>query len=180
MIQKYIALIRGINVGGNSKVSMSELKKSVESHGFTAVSTYINSGNVIFETEISDATALVATFEQMLLSDFGVNTRVAIISAEELKKAVKNAPVWWDSDVESKHNSIFVIPPASAESIMSEVGDIKPEYEKVAHYSNVIFWSAPLSTFSRTRWSNIVGTKSYKDITIRNANTTKKLSSLVD
>jgi uncharacterized protein (DUF1697 family) len=71
-----------------------------------------------------------------------------------------------------------VIPPAEASSIIADVGAVKPEYEKVAAYETVIFWSAPLATFSRTRWSKIVGTKAYQDVTIRNANTARKLLEL--
>ena len=79
-----------------------------------------------------------------------------------------------------KHNAIFVIPPATAQQIAQLVGEAKPEYEQVDFYENVIFWSAPLKTFSRTRWSKIVQSKqAYNAITIRNYNTTQKLAQLV-
>ena len=55
---KYVALLRGINVGGNNKVSMTELKTCLEEAGFENVSTYINSGNVLFESEANDAVKL--------------------------------------------------------------------------------------------------------------------------
>jgi glutamate synthase domain-containing protein 1 len=62
--------------------------------------------------------------------------------------------------------------------VFKEVGEIKPEYEKVGYYGRVIFWSAPVETFSRTRWSKIVGSSVYGSITIRNANTINKILKL--
>ena len=176
----YIALFRGINVGGNNKVSMAELKIAATAVGFQNVSTYINSGNVIFESDSTNLAALSDAFEALTKKVFGVTTRVSVISAAELADALKAAPDWWDTDPASKHNAIFVIAPASPDHIAAEVGDIKPEYEKVAIHGNVIFWSAPLKTFSRSRWSKIVGTEAYHNITIRNANTAKKLLVLTE
>lgn len=175
---KYIALLRGINVGGNNKVSMADLKGCFEKAGFLYVMTYINSGNVIFESEETDVEILTKRCEEILNAEFGFPIRTGVICADELKSALEHAPQWWGDDPDSKHNTIFVIPPAKANRIMEEVGTIKPEYEKVDSYHNVIFWSAPIKTFSRTRWSKIVGTRAYQDITIRNANTARKLLEL--
>jgi uncharacterized protein (DUF1697 family) len=176
---KYVALLRGINVGGNNKVPMADLKKSFEKAGFRNISTYINSGNVLFESDEEDPSLLVWKCRSFLEQDFGFSINLSIISAVSLRESLENAPDWWDRDPDSKHNAIFVIPPASAEDIIGEVGAAKPEYEMVAGYQQVIFWTAPLATFSRTRWSKIVGTRAYQDITIRNSNTARKLLELV-
>ena len=67
----------------------------------------------------------------------------------------------------------------TAAEICAHVGTVKEEYEKAASYGNVIFWSAPMATFSRTRWSKISKDKTmYRAITVRNANTALKLSEL--
>lgn len=176
---KYIALLRGINVGGKSKVSMPELKKSFESLGYENVSTYINSGNVIFDSNDQEATLIQQKCEEAIMRQFGFHVACCVLSKTDLLKALDHAPSWWDVDKDAKHNALFVIAPETAERIMQEVGEAKTEYEKVSAYGQIIFWSAPLTTFSRTRYSKIVGTKSYQSITIRNANTTKKLASLV-
>lgn len=63
---RYIALLRGINVGGNNKVSMGELKQAFESLGFTNVSTYINSGNVIFDSRETNEVKLVRMCEDSI------------------------------------------------------------------------------------------------------------------
>jgi uncharacterized protein (DUF1697 family) len=96
-----------------------------------------------------------------------------------LRDALAHAPDWWNTDKDSKHNAIFVIAPATAASVRAEVGEAKPAYERVACHGKVIFWTAPLATFSRTRWSKITQHKAaYNATTIRNANTTLKLLEL--
>lgn len=175
---KFIALLRGINVGGKNRVAMPELRACFESAGFTNVSTYINSGNVIFESTEKSTAKLVAMCEAAIEKQFGFHIICSVIAAHELRDALEHAPAWWDNG-EGKHNAIFVIAPKTADEIMAEVGEAKPEYEKVAAYEPIIFWSAPLETFSRTRYSKIVGTKAYNYITIRNANTTKALQNLL-
>jgi uncharacterized protein (DUF1697 family) len=177
---KYIALLRGINVGGNNKVSMAELKQCFESLGFENVQTYINSGNVIFDEPETDIASLVETCERAIEKSFGFHVICSVISSTDLHQAVSNAPEWWGIENDDKHNAIFVIPPVTTAEIMEKVGEAKPEYEKIASYGQVIFWSAQLKTFSRTRYSKIVGTSMYKSVTIRNANTTKKLVELTN
>lgn len=177
-MKKYIALLRGINVGGKNKISMQELKGVFEENGFQDVSTYINSGNVIFSAQDAECELLQSKCEGMIFARFNMDISVIVISAEDVYEALRNAPEWWDNDKESKHNVMFVIPPVTVEEVYLAVGEIKPEYEKVGHFNRVIFWSAPIKTFSRTRWSKVVGSSVYGSITIRNANTVKKLVEL--
>ena len=177
-MNRYVILLRGINVGGKNTVSMKELKELLEKSGFLDVTTYINSGNIIFSSEISDMLLLKSTCEALLLEKFSLKLSVMILSANDLIEALEHAPDWWNNDTESKHNAIFVIPPASVQDIFLEVGEGKPEYESVGYFGQVIFWTAPLKTFSRTRWSKVVGSSVYNSITIRNANTAIKLAEL--
>lgn len=176
---RYIALLRGVNVGGKNRVVMATLKARFEQHGFKDVSTYLNSGNVIFSSEGRDVLQLTEDCEKLIEAEFGLKIIVTVVSAKELLEALEQMPDWWNVDKESKHNVIFVIPPTTTEEVINSVGEAKIEYEKVAHYERVIFWSAPIKTFSRSRWSKVVGTKMYSRITIRNANTVNKLAELV-
>lgn len=177
---RYVAVLRGINVGGKNKVAMSDLKTCFESAGFINTMTYINSGNVIFDSEETDAIKLIRKCEGIIEKKFGFPIRVAVIDINILREALEHAPEWWGDDPSSKHNAVFVIPPATAIDVIEAVGKRQPEYERFYAYEDIIFWSAPLKTFSLTRWSKVVGTKAYQDITIRNANTTKKLATFVD
>lgn len=175
---RYILLLRGINVGGNNTVPMPELKRHLAANGLEDVITYINSGNIIFSSDETDLMLLKRTCERLIHERFGLDLNVMVISADDYREALAHAPEWWCSDPESKHNAIFVIPPATVTDVYETVGAAKPEFEKVAHYGQVIFWSAPISTFTRTRWLGIVGSACYASVTIRNGNTARKLAEL--
>lgn len=174
---KFIALLRGINVGGNNKVAMADLRSCFKKAGYKNVVTYINSGNVIFDSTETNLVKHVEKCEKAIEKWFGFHVVCSVISAADLQTALNQAPKWWNTGG-GKHNAIFVIAPKKVDEIMSDVGEAKPEYEKVAACQPIIFWSAPIKTFSRTRYSKIVGTKAYRSITIRNANTTLKLAEL--
>lgn len=133
---------------------------------------WLNGENVSSKSEIRKKC------ESAIADKFNLNIFVTIISAKDLSAALRNAPTWWDKDIDSRHNAIFVIPPATVTEIIEQVGIAKPEYEQVSYYGQVIFWSAPIKTFSRTRWAKIVGKSAYHNVTIRNANTTKKILQL--
>ncbi|HEY5556867.1 DUF1697 domain-containing protein [Acetobacterium sp.] len=179
-MEKYIAFMRGVNVGGKNKIPMPELKELFEQNGFDDVVTYINSGNIIFSSDNTNEKKLKEELEGLIANKFQLNIPIIIVSVNDLLTAFNHAPSWWgqDKDKDSKHNAIFILPPTTVDEVFKEVGAIKPEYEKVDHYGRVVFWSAPIKTFSRTRWSKVVGSSVYNSITIRNANTVKKLLQL--
>lgn len=179
-METYIALLRGINVGGKNKISMTELRTVFEESGFKDVVTYINSGNIIFKSYNNNELELKSQCEISIKDRFDLDIPVTIISAVDLSNAMQNAPAWWDNNSLSKNNVIFVIQPVIAKELIEQIGVAKPEYEQVSYHGQVIFWSAPLKTYSRTRWSKIAGKPAYKSITIRNANTTKKLLQLIE
>lgn len=176
---RYVALLRGVNVGGNNKVPMAELKEAFAEYGFADVSTYINSGNILFSSDNDNILALQEACETIIANRFGLQIRVAVFSAWEMAEALAAAPAWWGVDADAKHNTIFVRRPVSAEEICARAGEIRPEYERLSHHGNVIFWSAPLATLTRTRWIRLASTPAYSDVTVRNANTMKKLVRLL-
>jgi uncharacterized protein (DUF1697 family) len=177
-MEKYIAFLRGVNVGGKNKVSMKELRALFERNGFVDVRTYINSGNIIFVSDKINQEELKKKCESLIAGKSNLMISVTIVSIKDLSTALNNAPSWWNVDKNSKHNVIFVIPPVTVSEVFEQVGAIKPEYEKIDYHDRIIFWSAPIKTFSKTRWSKIVGSSVYDSITIRNANTVNKLIEL--
>jgi uncharacterized protein (DUF1697 family) len=175
---KYIALLRGINVGGNNKIGMKELAAAFAEAGFSDVRTYINSGNVVFSSGLDAATAQ-SLCETLIARSFDLNIAVAILTAEELADALAHAPDWWGKTPDVRHNAIFVIAPATAEAVFDEAGEIKPEYEKTAYHGKLIFWTVPPATISRTRWFTAITKKGLSPkITIRNHKTAYRLAEM--
>src|SRR5215510_10264952 len=104
----FVALLRGVNVGGNNMISMSSLKKSFESMGFTDVATYINSGNIIFKSKEADARKLEGKLEKMLSKEYQLESRVVLRSLSEMEKIVASLPENWTPDRDWRYNVIFL------------------------------------------------------------------------
>ncbi|MDD3341676.1 MAG: DUF1697 domain-containing protein [Bacilli bacterium] len=178
MIQ-FVALLRGINISGKNKVPMKELKNSFEELGFKDVVTYINSGNVIFTSDKEDLCYITEKIIDMIKEKFGLEIPVYVISIEELEAILKEAPTWWGNDnKEIYDNIIFILPPTTYEEVFEEIGDAKKEYEQISHYKNTIFWSFTLKDYSKTNWIKTASSKINNRITIRTANTIKKVIEL--
>jgi uncharacterized protein (DUF1697 family) len=88
----YLALLRGINVGGKNKVAMAELRQLAESLGHSDVTTYIQSGNLIFSSPDTDTDALADALEQGITQQFAVKSAVVLLSRDELARAVADNP----------------------------------------------------------------------------------------
>ncbi len=176
-MKRYIALLRGVNISGKNKISMSELKKEFAELGFTEVVTYLNSGNVMFSSEIADEKDLSNKIRSMINERFGFNVPVLIVLQEELKEVLNHTPGWWgDDNKEIYDNLIFMIPPLSYEKFYDVIGNPKAEYEKVHNYNNVIFWSFMRSNYQKTNWWSGTASSNISDkITIRTANTVRKI-----
>lgn len=89
---KYAAFLRGINVGGNNKLKMEILRETFAALGFENVKTYINSGNVIFETVETTDNALAQQIEQAIESEFSLKIRVMVRSVAEIEDIINNNP----------------------------------------------------------------------------------------
>lgn len=89
---KYVAFLRGINVGGNKLIKMADLREVFERLGFKNVSTYIQSGNVIFDAKDTDADTIVGKIEKKIFQSLGHQVTVIIRTAAELKEALKSDP----------------------------------------------------------------------------------------
>jgi len=89
---QYVALLRGINVGGNNLIKMVDLKACFEKLSLAQVATYIQSGNVLFSTAETDKTRLINTIEKALSERFDYNSRIVLITHQHLKSIVEEAP----------------------------------------------------------------------------------------
>ena len=174
----FVALLRGVNVGGKNMIRMSSLKESFERMGFGDVATYINSGNIIFKTQEGDARKLERSIEGMLSSEYELECKVVVRSLSEMADLVKSLPETWDGDGRWKYNVIFLRHSIDSENILDELkprGDI----EQILYRPGTLLWSARISDLSRTSLHRLPGQKLFQEMTIRNTNTTRKLYELM-
>ena len=174
---KYIALLRGINISGKNKISMNELKAELEKNKYQKVLTYLNSGNIIFESDLDNKESIMNDINKIIKNKFNLEIPVFIISALELEDILNNNPNWWGTNnKEIYDNLIFIIPPAKYEEVYSHIGKPKEDIEQIKEYNNSIFWSYDLKKYRKSNWWKKTANTAIKDkITIRTANTIKKV-----
>ncbi|WP_027088730.1 DUF1697 domain-containing protein [Thomasclavelia saccharogumia] len=179
-MKKYVALLRGINISGKNKISMAELKKGFENLEFQEVKTYLNSGNVVFSSDEDDLKNITNQIEKMIKTQFTLNIPVFVISKDVIIDILHNAPEWWDDDnKEIYDNLIFIMPPVKFSDVYNEIGEPKKELEKIENYKEVIFWSFNRKDYQKTNWwSKTANANISNKLTIRTANTIKKIVSM--
>lgn len=104
----YIALLRGINVGGNNKIEMKKLKQTFEHAGMGHVTTYINSGNIIFSSQERSNQELSLILEQAILEDFSLPIRVIVRNMKEIQSIMEALPNEWSNDTQMKSDVMFL------------------------------------------------------------------------
>lgn len=173
---KYIALLRGINISGKNKIVMSELKKEFTNLGYKEVVTYLNSGNVVFESAIKDKNVIKNNIQIMIKNIFELDIPIYVITSQELEELIKHSPEWWGKDnKEIYDNIIFIIPPTTYNEVFDTI-DSPNEYEKIQEYKNNVFWSFELKNYRKLNWWNkTASTNISNKITIGTANTMKKV-----
>jgi uncharacterized protein (DUF1697 family) len=179
MIQ-YVALLRGINVGGKNIIKMAELKACFESLGLLNVRTYIQSGNVLFSTDETDQARLAGQLEDALSTTFDYSSWVLVRSAEEMKAIVARAPEDFGSQPgDYRYDVIFLKEPLTAAEAMQSV-TTKEGVDQAFAGHGVLYFSRLTSRAGQSHLSRIVGTSVYQSMTIRNWNTTTKLLKLME
>ena len=151
---RYVALLRGVNVGGTGMVKMAELRRVFESAGMASVSTYINSGNVIFTSDMRDPRRLTVLLEEAMQRHFGFEVGLLLRDAFQLRAVVEAIPAHWTND-QSMRCDVFFLWPA-------------------------VVWRVDRENLTKSGMLKLMGTPLYKKMTVRNCNTARKLLALVE
>lgn len=175
----YVALLRGINVGGNNKVDMKQLKFVFEAAGMQDVRTYINSGNVLFEHDKAKDAALVATLELAIEREFGFHVSVLVKSEDEMQQIANIVPEKWCNNQSMKCDVVFLWDGCSVDAAISQLR-VRRGIDEVRTVSGSIIWKVDRKNASKNGLIKIAGTSLYKQVTIRNINTVRKLLALMD
>lgn len=174
---RYALFLRGINISGKNKLAMPQLRAAMEEMGFSSVSTYLNSGNILFSSDSADIPALRAAVETMLAERFALSVPVHIVTVDALREILANAPAWWGTDDPAQYdNLIFILTDDTPEAICDMVGAPSEGLETVAAYGKVLYWSFDRAAYQKCRWwKRTAGAGIAERLTIRTANTLKKL-----
>lgn len=176
---RFVALLRGINVGGRNKVAMADLRAAFEAGGHTSVSTYIQSGNVVFSSDRL-ATALEADLESMLERRFGVPLVVVVRSHRQLRDVVRKAPAGFGAHPDRYHSDVVFLRAPLTSSQAMRVVELREGVDRAWPGTGVLYFERLSERRTESRMSRLVGTTEYQRMTIRNWNTTTKLLVLLD
>ena len=142
--------------------------------GFEDVSTYINSGNILFKSKEGSARKLERNIEKMLSREYRLECKVVVRSLPEMSQLVESLPEHWNDDTRWKCNVIFLRHSIDSTSILDGVHP-RSDIEQVVYCPGVLLWSALRSNLTRSTMLKLSSQKIYQDMTVRNLNTTRKL-----
>lgn len=185
-----VALLRGINVGGNKKVEMKKLKATFEQLGHTDVVTYINSGNVVFtvpqemlrhaqhDKRLDKKTVTLSltkcVIEKAISEDFGFEVPTLVVSAEVMRSIAKVIPPDWTNDDEWKTDVCFLWEEIDDSTIIEKLRYDKA-IETMVYIPGAVIWHVSRANQLKSKMQKLVGTKLYTQMTVRNVNTVHKL-----
>lgn len=179
---KYVVLLRGVNVGGNHRVPKLEFQKVLESLGFSNVTIYINSGNAVFDAAApSDAATIRAALER----HFGFEIPTLLLSAEKMRAIAAAIPDDWTNDVPTpdkagqKSDVLYLFDEINQKQTIEAIG-YKPDIETMLYVDGAILTNITRAHQSRGSLQKLIATPFYKNMTIRNITTAKKLAALCE
>jgi uncharacterized protein (DUF1697 family) len=176
-MQTYICLLRGINVGGNNKLPMKELVTVLEGLGLTNVKTYIQSGNVVFQSARTDTKALSAEISAAIGQSHGFAPAILLLTGAELQAAMQANPF---PEAEDDHKSLhfFFLEPAPENPDLDALAAFQKENERFALINKVFYLHAP-DGIGRSKLAERFGRGWQVDITARNWRTVSTLMEMV-
>ena len=178
--ERYVALLRGINVGGHNIIAKDDLRRCFEDLGFTRVRTYIQSGNIVFRAAQGEGEQLTARVEAGLSERFSYAARAVVLSYAEYRALLDAAPPAWGEDPAYRHNALFTLAGTTPDEVLASLPPVKDELETVAAGPGVIFWSAEKQRVTRSAFVKLPALPAYQQVTIRNHNTVRRLAALLD
>jgi uncharacterized protein (DUF1697 family) len=178
--ERYVALLRGINIGGRNIIRMPDLKECFEDLGCAEVITYIQSGNVVFRSEVGDAVALRRKLERALSVRFAYASRVVLLSRARLAQVVDGAPDGFGGKPDRyRYDVIFLREGLTTAQAMRNVS-ARRGVDTVDEGRDVLYYSRLTSRAAQSHLARIASLPVYQDMTLRNWNTTTRLLSLMD
>lgn len=172
MTTTYVALLRSVNVAGHGKIKMDDLRRAFRSLGYTDVTTYIQSGNVVFT---SDAPVVALGLENAIAAAFEMNVTVVLRTSAQLKRVVRRNP-FTDADSSKVHVGFMQQRPSGAVAQKMDLQRFIPD--DVVVDGSELYFHLP-NGLGRSKLPDYLGRHLKVPITIRNWNTVTKLVQLV-
>ena len=172
---RFALLVRGINVGGKNKVVMAQLCQELTGLGLENVETYINSGNIFFDTSMP-RTQLVESLQDFFKEHYPFIRYFSLLSQEDYEEELRTLPEWWFQEMARK-DVLFYTEGLDIKQVIEKVESMKLG-DELLHFGKLgIFWGKfSEETYSKTAYHKyLLKMPFYRNITIRNAKTFDKI-----
>jgi uncharacterized protein (DUF1697 family) len=175
---QYLALLRGINVGGKNLVRMADLRAAFAELGFADVATYIQSGNVLFRAPRQARAELALQIERELSRRYKTELKVVLLTSAQLQTVVNGAPKGFGGE-SHRCDVIFLRKPLTVKTAFP-LFETREGVDQAWPGKGVVYFSRLAAKASSSRLSRIVALPEYKEMTIRSWSTTTKLNELME
>lgn len=149
----FVSMLRGINVGGQKKIQMTQLATLYKTLGLKNVETYIQSGNVIFDSSDEDSRELSTVIEERIEQVFNLDVAVSLRTPDELHQIIRNNPFLKEKDVDTDRLYITFLSNAPVESALSQTKEINGEPDRFILSNKEIYLYCP-NGYAKTKFSN--------------------------
>jgi uncharacterized protein (DUF1697 family) len=176
---RYVALLRAVNVGGRNLLSMAALKQCLEGIGLGNVRTFIQSGNVVFDSGESSRPGLTARIERAITSATGLESRIVLLSQAQLGSVLDAAPASWPRRTDLRKNIAFLRPGTTASQAAKAV-KTNPAVDQMTVGKSVLYLATLMSGLQKSGLRTVIGTPAYREMTIRTYGTCQKILALME
>jgi uncharacterized protein (DUF1697 family) len=175
---KVVGLLRGINVGTSVKIPMKELKRLIEKIGATDVVTYLNSGNVVFSSNLS-IPKLRQQIEKSLKHQFGAQVPVLLLNDSTVIAIRDSIPKKWENSEFEQTYVAYLFPEVDSASLIDDL-PVKHHLIDFRYVPSAIIWNIKRENYNKSQITKIASHKAYGKMTTRNVNTARKLAELCE
>lgn len=181
MQNRYVALLRGVNIGGRRPVPRAEFAQVLTDLGARDVSVYINSGNAVFTHDDAPSSAEV---QQALETFFPFDVQTLVLSGSQVLTIAQAIPEHWRNDPVNpqkaghKSDVLYLFPEADDPDILTRIGH-QPEHEEMQYLPGAVITRVSRANQSRSSLQRLAALPLYAQVTVRNVNTARALGALL-
>ncbi len=149
----YVAILRGINVGGQKIIKMENLRTSFEALGFRQVRSYVQSGNIIFEASKRPTSSLSGKIREKILNDFGFSVPLILRTSAEMEKIVNDNPFLKENRIDHSKLHVTFLSEPPAKAALKKLDALAPISDRFRVGGREVYLSCP-NGYGRTKLSN--------------------------
>lgn len=173
-----VALLRGINVGGANRLPMADLRRTLEGLGYSEVRTYIASGNVVLGADPAPVRDVADRIAAAVERELGVSCGVLVRAGADIQSIARAIPEHWSNGSQARSDVLYLFDAVDTPDVLARMPAVAG-VDEVRYVPGAVLWSVDRARATRSGLVRIVGTELYRQVTVRNVNTARRLAAMV-